>query len=97
MTSETYKYDELLTESVKWLTERLIDFEYPLGKRNAFYEDIEIDRHIFEILSDHLWHKTAYAETISQLVKSKEEGNDFDVRLRERVYDDLYKALGGLA
>ena len=91
------KYAELQKELVKSLTVRLMDFEYELGKRNYFYEDVEIDRHIFDILSDHLWHKTAYAETISELVKSKEEGNAFDRRVRERVYDDLYKALGGLA
>ncbi len=91
------KYAELQKELVKSLTERLLDFEYELGKRNYFYEDVEIDRHIFDILSDHLWHKTAYAETISELVQSKEEGNAFDRRVRERVYDDLYKALGGLA
>ncbi len=91
------KYAELQKELVKSLTERLLDFEYELGKRNYFYEDVEIDRHIFDILSDHLWHKTAYAETISELVQSKEEGNAFDRRVRERVYDDLYKTLGGLA
>ena len=91
------KYAELQKELVKSLTERLLDFEYELGKRNYFYEDVEIDRHIFDILSDHLWHKTEYSETISELVKSKEEGNAFDRRVRERVYDDLYKALGGLA
>ena len=91
------KYVDLQQELVMTLTERLLDFEYELGKRNYFYEDVEIDRHIFDILGDHLWHKTAYAETISELVKSKEEGNAFDRRVRERVYDDLYKALGGLA
>ena len=90
------KYAELQKELVKSLTERLLDFEYELGKRNYFYEDVEIDRHIFDILSDHLWHKTAYAETVSELVKSQADGNAFDRRVRERVYDDLYEALGGL-
>ncbi len=92
-----YKYADLQKELVKSLTERLLDFEYELGKRNYFYEDVEIDHHIFDLLSDHLWHKTAYAETVSELVKSQEDGNAFDRRVRERVYDDLYKALGGLA
>ena len=90
------KYADLQQELVKSLTERLMDFEYELGKRNFFYEDVAIDHHIFDILSDHLWHRTEYAETISELVKSNEEGNAFDRRVRERVYDDLYKALGGL-
>jgi len=84
-----YKYADLQKELVKSLTERLLDFEYELGKRNYFYEDVEIDHHIFDLLSDHLWHKTAYAETVSELVKSQEDGNAFDRRVRERVYDDL--------
>ena len=90
------KYADLQKELVKSLTERLLDFEYSLGKRNFFFDDVEIDRHIFDILSDHHWHKTAYAETVSELVKSESDGNAFDRRVRERVYDDLYEALGGL-
>ena len=90
------KYADLQQELVKSLTERLLDYEYELGKRNYFYADVAIDHHIFDILADHLWHRTAYAETISDLVESKEEGNAFDRRVRERVYDELYKATGGL-
>ncbi len=90
------KYADLQQELVRSLTERLFEVEYSLGKRNNFYEDIAIDRHIFDILSDHLWHKTAYAETVSELVKSEADGNAFDRRVRERVYDDLYKESGGL-
>lgn len=90
------KYAELQQELVKSLTERLLEFEYELGKRNFFFDDVEIDHHIFDILSDHLWHRSEYAETISELVKSQADGNAFDRRVRERVYDDLYKALGGL-
>ena len=90
------KYADLQKELVKSLTERLLDFEYSLGKRNYFYEDVAIDHHIFDILADHLWERTPYAETISELVDSKADGNAFDRRVRERVYDDLYKASGGL-
>ena len=90
------KYADLQKELVSSLTERLLDIEYELGKRNFFFDDVEIDRHIFDLLSDHLWHKTAYAETVSELVKSEADGNAFDRRVRERVYDDLYEALGGL-
>ena len=90
------KYADLQQELVRSLTERLLDVEYSLGKRNYFYEDIAIDRHIFDILVDHMWDKTAYAETISELVKSQADGNAFDRRVRECVYDDLYQALGGL-
>lgn len=90
------KYADLQQELVRSLTERLLEIEYELGKRNFFFDDVEIDRHIFDLLSDHLWHKTAYAETVSELVKSESDGNAFDRRVRERVYDDLYEALGGL-
>jgi len=90
------KYADLQKELVKSLTERLLDFEYSLGKRNYFYEDVAIDHHIFDILVDHLWDRTAFAETISELVKSQEDGNAFDRRVRERVYDELYKTTGGL-
>jgi hypothetical protein len=86
------KYDELESELVKSLTERLLDFEYSLGTRNYFYSDIEVDRHIFDILADHMWDRTAYGEIASELVKSKTDGNAFDKRVRERVYDDLSKA-----
>ena len=90
------KYADLQQELVRSLTERLLEIDYELGKRNFFFDDVEIDRHIFDLLSDHLWHKTAYAETVSELVKSESDGNAFDRQVRERVYDDLYEALGGL-
>ncbi len=90
------KYADLQQELVKSLTERLLDFEYSLGKRKYFYENLELDHHIFDILSDHLWKSTAYAETISELVKSQADGNTFDIRVRESVYDELLKASGGL-
>lgn len=90
------KYADLQQELVRSLTERLLEIEYELGKRNCFFTDVAIDHHIFDLLSDHLWNKTAYAETVSELVKSESDGNAFDKRVRERVYDDLYEALGGL-
>ena len=90
------KYADLQQELVRSLTERLLEIEYELGKRNFFFDDVEIDRHIFDILADHLWERTPYAETISELVDSKADGNAFDRRVRERVYDELYKASGGL-
>ena len=90
------KYDDLQKELVRSLTERLLDFEYPLGKKDFFFHDEEIDLHIFYILSDHLWEKTVLTETISDLIKSQVDVNAFDRRVRECVYDDLNKALGGL-
>ncbi|ALK87614.1 hypothetical protein [Limnohabitans sp. 63ED37-2] len=91
------KYADLQKELVRALTERLLDIEYDLAKRNCFLFDVEIDHHIFDLLSDHLWHKTAFAETISELMKSVADSDVFDRRVRECAYDDLYKALGGIA
>ena len=90
------KYADLQQELVRSLTKILLEIEYELGKRNCFFADVEIDQHIFNLLSDHLWHKTTYAEIVSELLKSEADGNAFYRRVRERVYDDLYEALGGL-
>jgi len=90
------KYTDLQQELVRSLKERLLEIEYELGKRNCFFADVDIDHNIFDLLSNHLWHKTAYAETVSELLKSQADRNAFDRRVRECVYDDLYEALGGL-
>ena len=71
------KYADLKKELVRALTERLLDIEYDLAKRNCFLFDVEIDHHIFDLLSDHLWHKTAFAETISELMKSEADSDVF--------------------
>ncbi|WP_146179706.1 hypothetical protein [Limnohabitans parvus] len=90
------KYSVLQKELVSSLTKRLLNVEYDLGKRNFFFADVAIDHHIFDILSDHLWRDTKYARTVSELIESEADRNAFDRQVRECVYDDLYKALGGL-
>lgn len=88
----------LLEEVVKSLSERLLKEQYPLGKKNPFLSDPLLDHLIFDIFCDHLAANSAYAQTISEFIKlDKKEQNGFDSRLRERVYDYLYKAHGGLA
>lgn len=91
------KYADLQQELVKSLKERLLAIEYDLGKKNFFFADVEIEHHIFDILGDQLQKKTAYAETVSDLLfETKLKREAFDRRVRECVYDDLYVALGGL-
>ena len=91
------KYADLQQELVRSLTERLLEIDYELGKKNFFFADVEIDHHIFDLLSDHLAKRTAFAETISDfLSETKLKREAFDRQVRDSVYDDLYKALGGL-
>jgi len=91
------KYADLQQELVRSLTERLIEIEYELGKKNFFFVDGEIDHQINDILNDHLSKRTAFTETISDfLFERKLKREAFDRRVRERVYDKLYKASGGL-
>ena len=91
------KYADLQQELVKSLTERLLDIDYELGKRNCFFADGEVEQHIFNIFIDHLQKKTVYVETISDfLFETKLKREAFDRQVRASVYDDLYKALGGL-
>jgi len=91
------KYADLRQELLKLLTERLLANEYDLGKRNFFFLDVEIEQYIFDILLDQIHKKTAYAETVHDfLFEKKLKREAFDRQVRECVYDDLYKALGGL-
>ncbi len=92
------KYADLQQELVKSLTERLLDIDFDIGKRNFFFADVEIEHHIFDILINHLSKRTALAEKVSDLLfETKRKREDFDRRVRECVYDKLYADLGGLA
>ena len=91
------KYADLQQELVRSLTERLLEIDYELGKKNFFFADGVIDHHITDILVDHISKKTAFAETISDfLFETKINREAFDRRVRDCVYDVLYEAHGGL-
>ena len=91
------KYADLQQELVKLLTERLLNIEYELGKKNYFLVDPAVDHQTYDLLCDQLQKKTVYAETVSDLLfETKLKREAFDKRVRECVYDDLYEALGGL-
>jgi hypothetical protein len=92
------KYSDLQKELVRSLTERLLEINYELGKKNFFFADLEIERHITDILVDHLSKRTAFAEKVSDfLFETKLNREAFDMRVRDCVYDVLYKAHGGLS
>ena len=91
------KYAELQQELVRSLTERLLEIDYELGKKNFFFADPEVDHQVYDILIDHLSKKTSFAEKISDfLFETKLKREAFDKQVRDSVYDGLYKALGGL-
>lgn len=91
------RFDDLLNEGVKVLSERLIADEYPIGKRNNFINDPVLDQPIFHIFCDLLVSRTPYAEMVSEFIKADtKEQNAFDEKLRARVYDVVYGAQGGL-
>jgi hypothetical protein len=92
------KYTALQQELVRSLTERLLEIDYELGKKNFFFADVEIDHHITDILVDHLSKRTAFAESVSDFLFETELKRDaFDRQVRDRVYDVLYEAHGGLS
>lgn len=91
------KYADLQQELVRSLTERLLEIDYELGKKNFFYVDVEVERHISDILTDHLGNRTAFAETISDfLFETKLKRDAFDKQVRDCAYDLLYETHGGL-
>jgi hypothetical protein len=91
------RFDDLLNEGVKVLSERLIADEYPIGKKNYFIHDPVLDQLFFHTFCDLLVSRTAYAEMVSEFIKADtKEQNAFDEKLRARVYDVVYEAQGGL-
>jgi len=91
------KYTDLQQELVRSLTQRLLEIDYELGKKNFFFADAEIDHHITDILVDHLSKRTAFAETVSDfLFETKLKREAFDRQVRDCVYGVLYEAQRGL-
>jgi hypothetical protein len=79
------------------LTERLLAIEYPLGKKNFFFVDGAVDHQIYDIFCDHLASRSSYSEVVSELLSTEAERDAFDRQLKDRVYDALYVAHGGLS
>lgn len=91
------RFTDLLEEAVTSLSKRLLDDQYPMGKKNDFAHDPVVDQLLFHILCDLLVSRSPYSERVSELIDAGNEVTDaFDKKLRERVYDILYEAHGGL-
>ena len=91
------RFADLLDEAVRLISEKLLEDQCPVGKKNAFINDPVLDHLFFHIFCDILISETAYSEMVSEFIKSETEvQNTFDAKLRSRVYDALYKAHGGL-
>lgn len=91
------RFDDLLAETVRTLSHRLMTDEYPLAKKNCFKHDPAIDQLIFHIFCDLLVNRSAYSEMVTEFMKAEiKEQNAFDEKLRMNVYDLLYEAQGGL-
>lgn len=90
------KFEDLHAEVVKHLCEMFIDGVDPLGSRKKFIINPQLDVLIFDIFIHHLWGKPEYEESIAEFRKAeKAVQNAFDDRLRDTVYDILYKARCG--
>ncbi len=91
------KFAELLDEGVKTLSAKLLEDQYPLGKKNTFINDPVLDHLFYHIFCDILVSKTEYSAMVSEFIKAdKKVQNAFDKELRSRVYDALYEVQGGL-
>lgn len=90
-------FPDLLQEAVKSLSKRLLEDRYPIGKKNEFVHDPVIDQLLFHIFCDLLVSRSPYSKRVSELIDARAEvKNLFDKKLRDRVYDVLYEAHGGL-
>ena len=90
------KFEDLHTEVVKHLCEIFIDDADPLSSRKKFINNPQLDFLIFDIFIHQLWGKPEYEDSIAEFLKAeKAEKNAFDDRLRDTVYDILYKARCG--
>lgn len=89
------RFADLHAELVKHLCEMFIDDPCPLRDKKSFINDPQLDILIFDIFVHQLWGKPEYEESISEFLKAeKAEQDAFDDRLRDDVYDILFKARG---
>lgn len=91
------KLDDLLTEVVRSVTEKLLAEQYPLGTKNVFTHDPSVQLQIINALIDQLEARSIYAETASELLASETERVAFERSVVEHVYKALYEAHGGVA
>ena len=90
------KFEDLHAEVVKHLCEIFIDDADPLSSGKKFINNPQLDFLIFDIFIHQLWGKPEYEDSIAEFLKAeKAEKNAFDDRLKDTVYDILYKARCG--
>ena len=91
------RFAALLDEAVRSMSVKLLKDRYSVVKRSAFVKDPVLDHLFFHIFSDILVSKTEYSAMVAEFIKADKKIQDaFDTRLRDRLYDALYKAQGGL-
>jgi hypothetical protein len=91
------RFTDLLNEAVRSISGKLLEDQFSIGKRSAFVKDPVLDHLFFHIFCDILVSETEYSEMVSEFIKAETEvQNAFDAKLRERVYDALCEAQGGL-
>ncbi len=91
------RFADLLDEAVRLISEKLLEDQYPVGKKNAFINDPVLDHLFFDIFCDILVSETKYSVMVAEFIKAETEVQDaFDAKLRDRVYDALYEAQGGI-
>ncbi len=77
------RFADLIDEGVKTLSAKLLEDQYPLGKKNTFINDPVLDHLFFDIFCDILVLKTAYSEMVYEFIKAdKKVQNAFDKELR---------------
>jgi hypothetical protein len=88
-----HKFEDLHAEVVKHLCEMFIDDSCLLRDKKSFINNPLLDHRIFDIFIHHIWGEPEYKESLEEFLKAEEaEQYAFDDRLRETVYDILYKA-----
>ncbi len=91
------KFDDLLLEVVRSVTERLLEEQYPLGTKNFFTHDPSVQHQFINALLEQLKTRSAYAEAASDLLASETERAVFEKVVGERAYKALYDAHGVVA
>lgn len=92
-----YKFEDLHAEVVKHLCEMFVDDPCLLAGKKSFINNSLLDHRIFDIFIHQIWGKPEYKESLTEFLKAdKEEQDAFDDRLRDTVYDILYKTRLGI-